>query len=156
MKDPHPFTDSRQILHTVFTTPRQTREVAAAVHTPARGETMSKTMQWMLGLAALLLVLAFAASMILPFLSPVTGGYGMMGQGMLGGWGRMGGFGSGMFIWPLMLIGIVLAVVFWGGRGQRPATAPSAAAPTALPVCKACSQSLQPGWKACPHCGERV
>ncbi len=122
---------------------------------------MSKTLQWMVGVAALLLVLAFAAVMILPFFFPATGGYGMMGQGMLGrgmmgGWGRMGGFGSGMFIWPLILIGIVVAVVFWVGRGQRPAPAPSAAAPIALPVCKACGQTLQPDWKACPHCGERV
>ncbi len=115
---------------------------------------MSKTLQWLLGLSALLLVLAFAASMILPFFFPISAaGYGLMGRGMMGG---MGGFGLGMFTWPLLLIVLVVAGAFWLGRGQRPSTPSTGAAPTLTRSCPACGGSLQSDWKACPHCGERL
>lgn len=122
---------------------------------------MSKTLQWMLGLAALVLVLAFAGSMILPYFFPTAAGYGMMsqgmmGRGMMGGWGRMGGFGPGMLTWPLLVVGLLVAAAVWFGRGQRTTQPPAAAAPTAVPQCPACGQSLQLDWKACPHCGERL
>ena len=119
---------------------------------------MSKTLQWLLGLGALVLVLAFAASMVLPFFFPTTAGYGfmgpgMMGRGMMGGWG---GFGLGMFTWPLLLIGLVVAAAYWFGRAQRPPTPPGGAAPTFTRAGPACGQPLQAVWKACPHCGERL
>lgn len=53
------------------------------------------------------------------------GGGGIGGGMMGGGWGGMGGlgglglFGGGMFLWPLLLIGLVLAVVYGvGNRGR--------------------------------------
>jgi putative membrane protein len=51
------------------------------------------------------------------------GGYG--GGGMMGGgWGGMGGLGSfgmlggGMFLWPLLLVGLVLLFVYGTNRGE--------------------------------------
>lgn len=122
------------------------------------GDTMSKNLQWLLGLAALVLVLAFAASMILPFFFPTASGFGMMGPGMAGRgmMGGMGGFGLGMFSWPLLLIGLVVAAAFWFSRTQRSASSPATPAPIVARICPTCGQALQPEWKACPHCGEHL
>lgn len=47
------------------------------------------------------------------------GGYG---GGMMGGMGGLGGFGmlgGGMLLWSLLLVGLVLALVYGVGRGNR-------------------------------------
>ena len=111
---------------------------------------MSKQWQWVLGIGALVLVFALAASMILPFFLPATAGYGMMG-----GWGGMGG-GLGMFTWPLLLIVLVIAGAFWLGRAQNPPSGQGTATPLPARTCPQCGQPLQADWKACPHCGERL
>ena len=120
---------------------------------------MSKTLQWVLGAGALVLVFAMAASMILPFFFPTAAvGYGRMDPGMMRGWGGMGGAGLGMFTWPLLLILLVIAGAFWFGRPQPPSTATAAgeARPSLARSCPTCGRSLQADWKACPHCGERL
>ena len=46
-----------------------------------------------------------------------TNGYGDM---MNGSWGL---FGSGMFVWPLLLVGIVALAIYWAGNpGETPTT----------------------------------
>jgi putative membrane protein len=51
------------------------------------------------------------------------GGYG--GGMMGGGWGGMGGLGGfgmlggGMFLWPLVLVGIILLVAYSGNREEQ-------------------------------------
>lgn len=111
---------------------------------------MTKSLQWILGVAVLVIALAVAASLVLPFFSPAGAGYGMMGPGMMGGWGGMPFFGFGMFLWPLLPIGLVVAGAVWLVRGLSRPT------PTATRACPSCGSALQAEWKACPHCGEKV
>lgn len=110
---------------------------------------MTKSFQWILGIAVLVLALAVAASLVLPFFFPASAGYGMMGPGMMGGIG-MPFLGFGMFLWPLLLIGLVVAGAVWLVRG------PSRPTPTATRACPNCGSALQAEWKACSHCGEKV
>ncbi|MBI3158441.1 MAG: zinc ribbon domain-containing protein [Chloroflexi bacterium] len=81
-----------------------------------------------------------------------TTGWGMMGPGMMGGWGfsPLGGFGM-LFMWiiPIGFFALTVAGIVWlvrtlsgsGGGGGAAATCPS------------CGRGVQPGWKHCPHCG---
>jgi hypothetical protein len=77
----------------------------------------------------------------------------------------MGGFGMpflgiGMFLWPLLLIGLIVLGVVWLVQSvARPAmpqapAAPQPPAPTV--VCAHCGKPLQAGWMACPYCGEKI
>ena len=116
---------------------------------------MSKSFQWLLGAAVVVVALAIGASLILPFFFPGTGtygGYGMMGPGMMRGWGGWGmsGFGLGMMAWPLLLVVLVGVGIYWSTRGQN--QTPAAPART----CSSCGRPLQADWKACPYCGERL
>ncbi|MBI4771058.1 MAG: hypothetical protein HY784_11785, partial [Chloroflexi bacterium] len=88
---------------------------------------MSKALQWIIGICAVLLVLAIVFSIVAPFFIPgqaYTGvnryGYGMMGPGHMYGGGHMMGFGGfggpllgiGMLFFPLLLLGLtVLGIV---------------------------------------------
>jgi hypothetical protein len=138
---------------------------------------MSKALQWVLGVSAVVLTLAIVASLVVPFFLPqaaVAGWRGMGGPGhmfgsgpMMGGFGRsvMGGwamFGLGRLLWPLLMVGLIVLGVVWLIRAvsapRMPAAAVTpAAVPSALPTpCAHCGQPLQAGWKACPYCGEMV
>jgi putative membrane protein len=63
----------------------------------------------------------------IPLLVATTGTAAAMGGGygggmMGGGWGGMGGlglFGGGMFLWPLLLVGLVLLLVYRTNREEQ-------------------------------------
>ena len=124
---------------------------------------MSKGLQWVIGLSAVLIAVAVVASTILPFFFPQAawGGWqGMMGPGhMFGGAPMMGGFGMplfglGMLLWPLLFVGLIVLGAVWLIRSvAAPAARPQAPAGVA---CSHCGKPLQAGWKACPYCGEKV
>ena len=101
---------------------------------------MSKTLQWTLGLCAVLITLAIVFSMVYPFFAPQSaqGGhdYGMMGPGhmwggrhMLGGFG-MPFFGFGMLLGPLFFFGLIALGIVWLVRATSRAGAPQPPAPT--------------------------
>lgn len=125
---------------------------------------MSKGLQWILGVSAVLIALAVIASIVLPFFFPRTGwgGWqGMMGPNhmfgggpMMGGFGTMGLFGLGMLAVPLVFVGLLVLGVVWLVRNAALPAAPQA--PVASAVCANCGKPLQAGWKACPYCGEKV
>jgi len=129
---------------------------------------MSKSLQWTLGIGALLVVAAVIFSTVWPFFAPRSGwgGYGMMGPGqmmggagMMGGGGMMGGFGIplfgfGMLLVPLLFIGLVVVGVVWLARNVG--TSFPSQPPVASLTCANCGKPLQSGWKACPYCGEKV
>ncbi len=100
---------------------------------------------------AVVVVLVFAVGM--GVLSSLWGGgYGMMGSGM------MGGYGGGLFSWlfmlpmclfPLGFLALLVVGIVWLVRtvsGTQPG------APVSK-VCPECHRALQAGWKACPYCG---
>ena len=74
------------------------------------------------------------AILAVPLLVATTGTAAAMGEGygggmMGGGWGGMGGlglFGGGMFLWPLLLVGLVLLLVYRTNR-EEPASGPDTA-----------------------------
>ena len=127
---------------------------------------MSKTLQWVIGISIILIAITVIASSILPFLLPQAawGGWqGMMGPGhMFGGGGMTGGFGMPFFglgmitmlLWPVLIIGLIVLGVVWLVRSIGTPAAPQP--PAAAIYCSNCSKPLQPGWKACPYCGEKV
>ena len=119
---------------------------------------MSKTLQWIIGIAVVLIVASIIFSTVMPFFFPRTGGYGMMGPGMMGGFGMgMPFFGFGMItmlLWPALFIGLIIIGVVWLVQNIGTHTAPQSPAATAN--CAHCGKPLQPGWKACPYCGEKL
>jgi hypothetical protein len=131
---------------------------------------MNKFFQWIIGISVVVLVLAFAVSMLAPLFVPSLRGatamphaWMMGGGGFDGRGGMMGrGFGlpffGGMFLIPLLFVGgLVLGVMWLMHAVTRPAPqAPAAPAPAPAATCAHCGQPLQAGWKACPYCGEKV
>jgi len=126
---------------------------------------MSKVLQWIIGISVVLIVISVIFSTVWPFFASRTGlgggyGYGMMGPGqMYGGGGMMGGFGMpffgiGMFLWPLLFIGLIVLGVVWLVRTVATPGAPQPPAATA--ACAHCGKPIQAGWKACPYCGEKI
>ena len=125
---------------------------------------MSRGLQWILGVSAVLIALAVIASIVLPFFFPQTGWGGwqgmlgpnhMFGGGpMMGGLGTMGLFGLGMLVVPLVFVGLVVLGGVWLVRSMAPPAAPPQLA--AGVFCANCGKALQANWKACPHCGEKV
>lgn len=117
---------------------------------------MSKGLQWVLGLSAVLIALAIVASFILPFFFPQAGWQGMgpnhmYGGGPMMGWfGMMPFFGLGMLLVPLLVIGAIVVGVVWLIRASTPSQ------PLASLACPHCGKPLLAGWKACPYCGEKV
>ena len=79
------------------------------------------------------------------------GGWGMMGPGMMGGWGFSPFAWIGMsFMWLVPIGFLVLTVlgIVWLVRavGRGNTTAPSRA-------CPSCGRGVQADWRNCPHCG---
>jgi hypothetical protein len=75
---------------------------------------------------------------------------------MMGGFG-MPVFGFGMItmlLWPVLFIGLIVLGVVWLVRSIGAPAAPLP--PAATLSCAHCGKPLQPGWKACPYCGEKV
>ena len=113
---------------------------------------MNKTLQWTIGISAVLIVLTMVFSTIAPYIFPNTGGgygYGMMGPGMMGGFGFMP-FGGFMFLGPILFIGVIILGIVWLVRVLTPTQA------VAITTCTHCGKTIQPNWKACPYCGEKV
>lgn len=118
---------------------------------------MNKGLQWTIGISVILIVLAMVFSTIAPYIFPNLaggyGGYGMMGgRGMMGGYGGFGfmPFGGFMFLGPILFIGLIVLGVVWLVRALTPTQ------PVATTACTHCGKTLQPSWKACPYCGEKV
>jgi hypothetical protein len=118
---------------------------------------MSKGLQWTIGISVVLIVLAIAFSIVAPYIFP-NANYGMMGYGMMNGYGRgmMGGgfgfmpFGGFMFLGPVLFIGLIVLGVVLLVRALTPTQ------PAATTTCSHCGKTIQPNWKACPYCGEKV
>ncbi len=119
---------------------------------------MKNTWKWILGIAALLVVL-FA----LPFVYNRLFGYGY--YGMMGGntWGHpmMGGgtypfFGGFTMIFGMILAwGIPLGLVLLAVYGvARLASGPGGSAPAPAQACPKCGKPRQYDWNTCPYCGE--
>ena len=52
-----------------------------------------------------LIILVLTAVLVIPLLS--------LGSGMMGtGWGM---FGGGMFLWPLLVLGLIALAIYWAG-----------------------------------------
>lgn len=81
-------------------------------------------------------------------------GYGRMGPGMMGP--GMMGFGLVGLGWlfPAVLIILVIAAGVW--LGNRLSGRASHNHYSQMAACSKCSQPLKAGWVACPHCGQTV
>ena len=133
---------------------------------------MNKIWKWILGIGAALVVMLLAMPFVgrilwwMPhgFASEVGRG-SMMGGGFTGGCGgifggpmsglwNMGGslMMLGMFIVPLLLVGLVAAAVV--ALMRRPQTVVVQAQPTVI-SCASCGKVVQDNWVVCPYCGEK-
>jgi hypothetical protein len=141
---------------------------------------MSRGLQWVIAICAVLLVAAVIFGIVAPFFLPRVA---VSAAGIAPGMGRWHGFGSGgvgpmfhrpgmmgfgfpflggaMILGPLVIVGlvVVVAAILLNGRRQPvqvPPPAEPAAPASATTPCAHCGQPLQAGWKACPYCGEKV
>jgi hypothetical protein len=90
-------------------------------------------------------------------------GYGGYGWNMMGGGVPMMGFGFlGMFTMLLVPLAVVvlgvvgIAALVRSLRANLPAAAPVAAVAPAVLACTNCGKSVESGWIACPHCGQKL
>ena len=94
----------------------------------------------------------------LPFFSGSSSmmGGGGFGWGMMGGGYPMMGFGwlmmGAVFLVPLLLIVLIVAVVLSLQRNAQGNTA----TPAANVTCLHCGKAVQKEWVACPHCGKKL
>jgi hypothetical protein len=126
---------------------------------------MSKPLQWIIGLGVVVVVATVVVSTLWPLFAAGAGwtGTGMMGPGhmMSGGANAMGGFGMpffglGMMLWPLLIVGLVVLGTVWLIHNFKPTVAPPAQPASVSQACTHCGNPIQPSWKACPACGEKV
>lgn len=80
---------------------------------------------WLVGVLVFVVSFVFAAPYFAARTLPYVGGYGM-GPMMMGGWGMHGGFGwfggpgmLAMGIFPLLLLGLIVAGIVWAVRSSR-------------------------------------
>jgi hypothetical protein len=119
---------------------------------------MNKSLQWVIGLGVVVTAAAVVFATLWPLFAAGAGwtGTGMIGPGhMMGGWG-MPFFGMGMMLWPLPIVGLVVLGAVWLVRNLKSPVAPPAPPTGVGQACAHCGKPLQPGWKACPACGEKV
>ena len=86
-----------------------------------------------------------------------TGGYGgMMGPGMMGGFGYMNPLGFfGMALMWLIPIGLLVLLVYGAVALINSLSKPGNSTPPALDrKCSNCGKQAQPGWTTCPYCGK--
>jgi len=80
------------------------------------------------------------------------GGWGMMGPGMMGGWGYspFGWFGMA-FMWliPLGFLTLIVLGIAWVVKAVGGGNSPVAPAQT----CSSCGRDVQTDWKNCAYCG---
>jgi hypothetical protein len=125
---------------------------------------MSKALQWVIGIGVVLVAAAVIFSTVWPLFMPRSSwtSYGMMGPGhMLGGGGMMGGFGMplfglGMLLWPLLVLGLVVAGAVWLARSLQFPPGPQSRPPSGGQACAHCGRPLQDNWQACPYCGSKI
>ncbi len=100
-------------------------------------------------------VAVFGIVVLVAFLvgaSLLGGGWGMMGPGMMGGWGFAPFGWIGMtFMWLIPIGFIVLTVlgVVWLVR----AVGGGATLGSPARACPSCGRGVQADWRNCPHCG---
>ena len=85
------------------------------------------------------------------------GGYGgMMGPGMMGGFGYWNPFGFfGMALMWLIPIGVLVLLVLGAVALVNTLTRPgNSALPIADRTCSNCGKPAQSGWTTCPYCGK--
>jgi hypothetical protein len=83
------------------------------------------------------------------------GGYsgGMMGPGMMGGWG-LGPFAwFGMLFMWLIPVGFVTLIALGVAALVRTAGGGAVTPPSPASQCPNCGGGVQAGWRNCPHCG---
>jgi hypothetical protein len=104
---------------------------------------------WIVVVAAALIIL-FGIGFLLS--GRGYGGWGMMGPGMMGGWGfsPFGWIGM-IFMWMIPLSFIILAVlgIVWIVRAIGSGTNP----PPPGYTCPSCRRGVQADWMNCPYCG---
>ena len=107
----------------------------------------------------------FAAVVLLVFLIGTSllggfGGYrGMMGPGMMGGWGftPFGWLGA-LFMWliPLSFLALLVAGIVWLVRAAGDSSHTDPPAPPTAGACPSCGRPTQADWQHCPYCGQAV
>lgn len=115
---------------------------------------MNKVLRTILMILGILVLAAFLFGFGYQVYGIVSGAHwGGMYPIMMGGWGmhRGGLYGGFPFLGGILGLGVLALVV--GGLvallGRRTPNLPAR-------VCAHCGQALEPGWIACPHCGEKV
>jgi uncharacterized membrane protein len=81
------------------------------------------------------------------------GGWGMMGPGMMGGWGYSPFGWLGMaFMW-LIPIGLIVLTALGVTYLVRAVGSGSGNPPALARTCPSCGRAVQLDWRNCPHCG---
>jgi len=108
---------------------------------------MKETWKWIV-LGAALFLLAFLVA--LPFF--MGGSWGMMGPGMMGGFGWWGAWMMlpmvfGGFIVVGLIVLLLVAVLRLGSGFSAPKMART---------CPSCGRSVRDDWNTCPYCGSKL
>lgn len=76
-------------------------------------------------------------------------GWGFPGMG--GGFGLFGGLMMlGMFLFPLLILGLIVAGIFWFVSNLNSSKSVQGRA------CTSCGKPVQADWKTCPYCGNNL
>jgi len=104
----------------------------------------------------LLVVVLFGTSLMSPgagWSGGMVGGRGMMGPGMMGGWGTFDWMS--MLLLPILFVTALVLGVVWLARQASPPPGGGSPAGTTVP-CPHCGRLVQVGWRACPYCGNQL